>query len=74
MVGGNKYIGPTIKSDKTCVLCPLNYNIVNADLPDIFWNGQTFERKDGMEYLEISFDRSLSFKYHSDHILQKTKL
>lgn len=48
----------------------LNNSIVNADEPDITWNVQTIERKFRMKYLGIAFDRSLSFKYHFNYILQ----
>lgn len=36
-------------------------------------NGQAIERKERMKYLGITFDRSLSFKYHSDRTSHKPK-
>lgn len=48
-------------------------NIVNADQLVITWNEQTMYHKDRMKYLGITFYRCLSFKYHTDHILEKAK-
>jgi hypothetical protein len=63
-----------INPSKASVMwCSLNNNIVKADLPFVNLNGKNIDIHDTLKYLGITFDRSLSYKYHVDQIIQRCK-
>lgn len=63
-----------VNPEKACVMwCSLNNKIARTDLPTLTLNGQNIERRDRLKYLGVTFDRSLSYMYHVEHMVQKCK-
>ena len=49
----------------------LNNHIINTSTPSVTFRGDVLERTSTMKYLGVMLDRSLSFKDHVDHIIEK---
>ena len=51
--------------------CSLDNKIVNKTVPDVSLGGEVVERVSKFKYLGITFDRTLSYKDHAYHIVNR---
>lgn len=69
---GDMDTGSNVNPANACVMmCSFNINVMKADLLEMSCTRQIIKQKKKIKYIGIAFNRSLSFKCHVNHILQK---